>query len=116
MLNTLFTSTWSSSGICCIVCGHFRGTCCIHPGVAVGRSGYGERVDQGRVQAGTTGSGGWVGGMSCTSKSRKKQNGTIENSVYEWSELENSQEKGWLRHGLPVREIEWRNTNKSLGN
>lgn len=54
--------------------------------------------------------------MSWTSKSTKKQNGTIENSVFEWSELENSQEKGWLRHGVPVRETEWRNTNKSLGN
>jgi len=117
VLNTLFTSTWSSSGICCVVCGHFRGTCCLHPGVAVGRSGYGDRVDQGRVQVGPTGSGGWVcvcvgGGVSCTSKSGKKQNGTIENSVYEWSELENSQKKGWPQHGVPVKENEWRNTNK----
>jgi len=62
VLNTVFTSTWSSSGIHCVVCGHFRGTCCLHPGVAVGRSGCGDRVDQGRVHAGPTGSGGWVGG------------------------------------------------------
>jgi hypothetical protein len=42
--------------------GHFRGTFCLHHGVAVGRSGYGDRVDQGRVQGEPTGSGGWVGG------------------------------------------------------
>jgi len=122
VLNTLFTSTWSILGSAAVlsvdIYGHFRGTCCLHHGVAVGRSGYGGRVDQGRVQAEPTGSGGWVGGwgVSWTSKSAKKQNGTIENSVYGWSELENSQKKGWLQHGVPVRESEWRNTNKSLGN
>jgi hypothetical protein len=58
---------------------------------------------------------GWRG-VSWTSKSTKKQNGTIENYVCDWGELENSQEKGWLWHGLPVRESEWRNTITILGN
>jgi hypothetical protein len=80
------------------MCRNFRGTCCLHRGVSVGiKVWIWGRVDQCRVQAELTGSGVEGGGVSWTSKRTKKQNGTIENTVCDWSELENR-----LRHGVPV--------------
>jgi hypothetical protein len=97
VLSTLLTSIWSSSGICC--CRYvqkFQGNLlppswniCRHKSVDMGQGGP--------VQSAGWANRKWGGGVSWTSKSTKKQNGTIENSVCDWSELENR-----LQHGVPV--------------